>query len=242
MNEITPKYYQLKKVIIEKINNEEYQSDLAIPSERELMETYKVSRITVRKAIDELVNGGYLYKVQGKGTYVKGDEKSSDLISITSCTEDVKRLGKKPTKKMIEFTLEKPNSKKRKALELTSDDKVFKLCRVLYADNRPINYTITYFPEKIFPGIDSHSFDKESLYKVMQEDYGVSITKANRTIEAVQVQDDVATYLEMEPGAPVILFRCVTYGMVGGKELPIESFKCFYRTDEFKFYINQVKK
>ena len=67
-------------------------------SERELMETYQVSRITVRKAIDELVTEGYLYKIQGKGTYVKTDEGSNNLFSITSCTDDVLRLEMKPSR------------------------------------------------------------------------------------------------------------------------------------------------
>ena len=67
-------------------------------SERELMETYQVSRITVRKAIDELVTEGYLYKIQGKGTYVKTDEGSNNLFSITSCTDDVLRLRMKPSR------------------------------------------------------------------------------------------------------------------------------------------------
>lgn len=70
-------------------------------SERELMETYQVSRITVRKAIDELVTEGYLYKIQGKGTYVKTDEGSNNLFSITSCTDDVLRLGMKPSKEVV---------------------------------------------------------------------------------------------------------------------------------------------
>ena len=66
-----PKYYLVKKSVVEKIENEEFQPGEPIPSERELMEDYQVSRITIRKAIEELVAEGYLYKVQGKGTYVK---------------------------------------------------------------------------------------------------------------------------------------------------------------------------
>ena len=68
MEERAPKYYILKKVLEEKIENEEFPADEPIPSERELMEMYQVSRITVRKAVDELVNEGYLHKLQGKGT------------------------------------------------------------------------------------------------------------------------------------------------------------------------------
>lgn len=68
-----PKYYSLKRDLVKKIEMGDYQEDMPILSERELMETYQVSRITVRRAIDELVNEGYLYKIQGKGTYIKGD-------------------------------------------------------------------------------------------------------------------------------------------------------------------------
>ena len=96
-----PKYYLVKKSIVEKIENEEFQPGEPIPSERELMEDYQVSRITIRKAIEELVAEGYLYKVQGKGTYVKTDEGSNNLFAITSCTEDVIRLGMTPSKKTV---------------------------------------------------------------------------------------------------------------------------------------------
>ena len=72
-----------------------------VPSERELMAMFQVSRITVRKAVEELEQEGYLYKVQGKGTYVKGDQNSQDLFSITSCTQDVVRLGMTPSRKVV---------------------------------------------------------------------------------------------------------------------------------------------
>lgn len=78
--ERVPKYFTLKKALIQKIEEEEYAPDGPIPSERELMEQYQVSRITVRRAVDELVTGGYLYKVQGKGTYVKSEDYSQNLI------------------------------------------------------------------------------------------------------------------------------------------------------------------
>lgn len=241
MDDRVPKYYQLKRDLIEKIDNEEFEPKVPIPSERELMEVYQVSRITVRKAIEELVNEGYLYKVQGKGTYVKTDEGGSNLFAITSCTEDVIRLGMQPSKKVVAAEVVKANIKRAKALEITVDDNVCMIGRILYADKEPLNYTLTFLPEKLFPGLIQHSFDKESLYQTLQEEYGVKITKARRTMEAILAKDLIAEYLELKEGAPIMLFRCVTYGIVNGKEIPIENFKCYYRTDKFKFYIDQVR-
>ncbi|KAI3347292.1 UTRA domain-containing protein, partial [Clostridium botulinum] len=59
--------------------------------------------------------------------------------------------------------------------------------------------------------------------------------------EAVLAKDEIAEYLDIDEGMPIILFGCTTYGIVNGKEVPIETFKCYYRTDKFKFYINQIK-
>lgn len=238
--ERVPKYYQIKKDIIHKIEQEEYTPDGAIPSERELIEQYQVSRITIRKAIDELVVEGYLYKIQGKGTYVKNDEKGNDLFSLVSCTEAVRKMGMTPTKKVIVSQVLQADRKRAKALNITNTDKVFQLGRVLYADGEPLNYTLTYLPMKLFNGLDEHDFSKESLYQVLGEEYHAELTKARRTVEAVLVKAEVAEYLDVEPNTPVILFGCTTYAKVNGQEIPVENFKCYYRTDKYKFYIDQV--
>ena len=110
-----------------------------------------------------------------------------------------------------------------------------------YANAQTINYTTTYIPLDIFPGIEEHNFEIESLYSVMESKYGVKITSAQRTLEAILAHDETAEYLEVKQGKPLILFRCETFGNVNGKQIPAESFKCCYRTDMYKFYINQVR-
>lgn len=235
-----PKYYIVKKSIIDKIDNEEFQVSEMIPSERELMEMFSVSRITVRKAVEELEQEGYLYKVQGKGTYVKGDQNSQDLFSITSCTQDVLRLGMTPSRRIIASRVVVADKKRQRLLNLCGEEKVLQLARVYYADGEPINYTTTYLPMKHFPGLDRYDFSRESLYETLQGVYGVSITRATRTVEAVLAHGDIAENLEVADGVPLLLFQCTTMGYVNGKEVPVETFKCCYRSDKFKFYINQA--
>lgn len=238
--EMMPKYYILKRKLIKMIDQEEFKVNEAIPSERELISMYDVSRITVRRAVDELVNEGYLYKVQGKGTYVKSDDYGQDLISITSCTEDILKLGMKPSRKVISADVIFADKKRMRNLELGENEKVFRLKRVYSADGIPVNYTITFLPNKLFPDLQSYDFSKKSLYDVLKTKYNVRITRATRSIEAILAQDDTAEYLDIKEGMPVLLFRCVTYGIVNGKELPVENFKCCYRSDLFKFYIKQA--
>lgn len=240
--ERVPKYFAVKRELIQKIEEEEYGTDCPIPSERELMEQYQVSRITIRRAIDELVTGGYLYKVQGKGTYVKSDDYSQNLFSITSCTDDVIRLGRKPSKKVIASEIVPADAKRARLLNIAVGDEVFRLERVTMADKEPLNYTITYIPNKLFPGIEQYNFNSQSLYELLKERYGVRFAKSRRTIEAVLTEEEIAEYLDIEEQMPVILFGSTTYGIVQGRELPIESFKCYYRTDQYKFYLEEDSK
>lgn len=241
MIEITPKYHTIKKHIVDKINKEEFALNQLIPSERELMDQFGVSRITVRKAIDDLVNEGYLYRVQGKGTYVKSDDYKQDLFSITGCTEDIERMGMVASRKVIEQVVMTADKVRQRRLGLSENDEVLKIVRVYYADTEPLNYTITYLPLKLFPNLDKHDFQKESIYDVIENEYDVKIKKATRTLEAVLVHDDVSENLNMKKGNPILLFRAITYGEKDGQEIPIESFKSYYRSDKFKFYINQVR-
>lgn len=241
MEEKIPKYYVLKRELIHKIEEEELGPDSPIPSERELMEQYQVSRITVRRAIDELVTGGFLYKIQGKGTYVKGDDYSQNLFAITSCTDDVRRLGRNPSKKVTVSEIVPADAKRARLLHTTVGENLFRLERITMADGEPLNYTVTYLPQKLFPGIEKYDFNSQSLYELLQKEYGVKFAKSRRTIEAVRTEEEIAEYLDIDEQMPVILFGSTTYGEVQGKEQPIESFTCYYRTDQYKFYIEQVK-
>lgn len=240
MEEKLPKYYLLKRELLSRIETGEYQEGRMIESERELMERYQFSRITVRKALDELVNEGYLYRIQGKGTYVKGDSASQNLFSLKSCTEDVKRLGRTPSKKTKKTDKFPADAKRAKHLNIPLGDAVHMFGRVTYADDEPLNYTETYLPEKVFPGLEKYDLEQRSLYDIIEKDYHIQITKARRTVEAVLPDPVVANYLGISPSMPVILFNCITCGIVYGKEIPIETFRCYYRTDHYKFYIDQV--
>lgn len=241
--EHVPKYYVLRQQLLEMIDNGTFAEGQPIMSERELTEKYGFSRITVRKAIDELVNEGYLYRIQGKGTYVKSDTAvSQNLYSLNSCTEDVRRLGRTPSKRTVLSELRGADGKRARMLQISEGDGVYCFGRITFADDEPLNYTVTYLPEKLFPGLDKYDLENGSLYGILQKEYGVAIVKARRTVEAVIPDPLVARYLGISVDMPVILFGCITYGRVHGQEVPIETFRCYYRTDHYKFYIDQISR
>ncbi len=125
INTPVPLYYKLKQEIVKMIEDEEFTPDELIPSERDMMEKYDISRTTVRKAIDVLVNEGYLYKIHGKGTYVKGKKFSQGLLNLTSCTEMLKSKGFDPISKVIKSEIFTPRKKIMHHMNLSDRDRVF---------------------------------------------------------------------------------------------------------------------
>ena len=238
-NNLLPMYYQLKNIIIDMIENEEIGVDECIPSEPKLMQTYNLSRTTVRKAIDELVNEGYLYKKQGKGTFVKGRGFEQGLIKLSGCSEDIRRYGLEPKPYVLKAAIENPSKRVAKMLEINKEQQTFYMERVIYGDEIPINKNKSYIPYHLVPGIEKLDFNKESLYKVIEKDYGIVIKRAIRTVEAILATEETALQLKVKEGAPVMLFKGQVYADLKGKEVIIEYFEAIYRSDQFQFYIEQ---
>ena len=238
-NNFLPMYYQLKNIIIDMIENEEIGVDECIPSEPKLMQTYNLSRTTVRKAIDELVNEGYLYKKQGKGTFVKGRGFEQGLIKLSGCSEDIRRYGLEPKPYVLKAAIETPSKRVAKMLEINKEQQTFYMERVIYGDEIPINKNKSYIPYHFVPGIEKLDFNKESLYKVIEKDYGIVIKRAIRTVEAILATEETALQLKVKEGAPVMLFKGQVYADLKGKEVIIEYFEAIYRSDQFQFYIEQ---
>ncbi len=241
-NNFLPMYYQLKKIIIDMIENEAIQADEAIPSEPKLMQTYHLSRTTVRKAIDELVNEGYLYKRQGKGTFVKGRGFEQGLIRLSGCSEDIKRFGLTPKPRILECDIRQPSKRISKMLEIHENEKTFYMERVMYGDDIPINKNKSYIPYHLVPSIETIDFNKESLYKVLEKDYHITINKAIRTVEAILANEEVALQLQVNEGSPVMLFKGQVFATLpDSQEVVIEYFEAIYRSDQFQFYIEQYR-
>src|SRR4051812_17560519 len=96
-----PRYYQLKEIIRQKVSNGLWAPGTPIPSERELCEQYGISRMTARQSITELVNEGYLYREQGKGTFVAQPKITQQLTLLTGFTEDMEARTKRPSAQVL---------------------------------------------------------------------------------------------------------------------------------------------
>src|SRR6056297_1742906 len=111
-------YYQLKQIIIDMIENRELKENDKLLTEKELCQKYEISRVTVRQALKELENEDYIYKIQGKGTFVSPKKFQQQLLKFYSFTDEMKKLGKTPTSKVLKFDITVPNKKLQELLLL----------------------------------------------------------------------------------------------------------------------------
>lgn len=237
----SPKYYIIKQDLIKLINDEILTSGQMVPSETKLMQQYNVSRITARKALDELSNEGYLYKVQGKGCFVKDNLETQSLSKICGYTEEITRLGMVVTRKVLKAEIIPCFSKRSHELQIPIESKLYMLKRIYYADGKPLCLTTAYLPYQYFQAIEQYDFSLTSLYHIIENRYLYKITRSKLNLEAVSADEDTCLHLKLKKGTPLILFRSVTYGLIKNKEVPIEYFKTYYLTNKVHYTLEQIR-
>jgi len=233
-----PLYYQLKEILLEAIKNSE--EGVSFPTELELCKQFDISRPTVRQAVNELVIEGYLTRVKGKGTFISESKIKQDfLITLESFTEEMQRKGFVPGTKVLELKLAKADEKISEALKVPIGSEVVQLRRLRSANNRPIVLVVTFLPYEKVSDILSRDFENESLYKIIEQDYGYKIDRAIRVLEARIAGEDEAELLKIKKGDPIQYIETTAYLQDG---TPIEFSLAEYRGDRNKFTFALKKK
>jgi GntR family transcriptional regulator len=230
-----PLYYQLKQIILDEIKNGNLQPEDPIPTEKELSEIFEISRTTIRQAITELVNDGYLYRVKSKGTFVSKPKISQDFIrKLETFNEQIRRIGLTPSTKLLELTVIKAEEEIASILELSLDEKVIKLVRLRFADDEPIVIVETYLPYNVCFPVLQHNMGKESLYEVLSKNPESRVYRVLRTVEAIVAGQYESKLLQIKKGYPIQLFKTIGYNQKGK---PIEYSIARYRGDRNKFEV-----
>lgn len=235
------KYLEVIDKFKELIADDRFYVGSKLPSERELSALWGVNRVTLRRAIDELVKQGIVNKVQGSGNYLLSKNVLNNMYELMSCTQDVLSKGLVPQRTVLEHSLKPASLQESVILEMQAGDELFVLERIYRVENDVINITKTHLPHALFPGIEDMDFSEKSLYEVIENSYGYEILTARRNISAVAADDRIANYLEVDSGFPVLYFDAVTKARVNNKICSIEHFQSHYRTDKFSFFINQMR-
>lgn len=223
---------EIASYILNKIHNQEYKPNQAIPTEVELMGEFGVSKMTVNKALSELRNKDYIYSIRGKGTFVKKRPLKKELNKLTSFTEEMRSRGIDPVTRIIEFTYTFLGYKEEKeSLRLKKNDGIYKVIRLRYIKDKPIALDITFLNKAITGDIEINKLNG-SLYKILEEDLGISLSYSVQKIKAVKADAFVSQNLKIAENDPVLQISNITYDE---NEVPIEVVHTYYVHDAYEF-------
>ena len=231
-----PLYFQLKKLILSEIRDGNYESGSMIPTENELSDAFEISRTTVRQAITELVQEGWLYRIKSKGTFVSQPKISQDFIKkLESYNDQMIRLGMTPSTEVIELSIQKADEQTAKALNLATKDKVIFLSRKRFVDGEPLVTLDTYLPYKKCSFLMDCDFTKASLYQELaSKGDEFNVFQIQRMVEAVEATASDAANLDTKKGKPIQYFSSIGYNAFG---VPIEYSRARYRGDRSRFEV-----
>lgn len=234
-NSPQPLYEQIKHYILARIKSGEYAPHARLPSERKLSEHFEVSRLTVSKAVKQLVHEGLLYTQIGKGTYVGTTPIQQQIDTLTSFTEEMQTRGQTTSSRVLSATVKPASSGIAEILNIPVGTEVIELERIRMVAQRPMAIEQSTIIAQRCPNIlNQHDFSHESLYAVLRENYNVLLVSAEQAFEAREATQHEARLLSIQTGAPVLAIHRVTYDDMN---CACETVKSVYRGDSYKFRV-----
>ena len=227
-----PAYIKIHDQIKKDIDEGIWEIGERLPSERDLAETFEVSRMTLRQAITLLVEEGVLERRVGSGTYVASTRVQEKMRGTTSFTEIMKSQGKIPSSQLISYRRTLPSEREVEKLGIHKTENIIRMERVRYADDIPVVYEVASIPEKFIK-----NFKKEEVtshfFQTLQE-HGYKIGKSQQTIYARLAKEKIAKYLGIPRGHAILGLTQVSYFDDG---TAFEYVKSQYVGERFEFYL-----
>jgi GntR family transcriptional regulator len=231
-----PLYFQLEQIIKSQIMTGELLPGVQIPTEKALSEIYRVSTITTRQAILNLVKEGLLLRKQGKGTFVAegtGHIRNIMTLSVKGDIKDVVPEGLSAQKVRV-LDIERIPAPKRVAelLSVEDDRELFLIRRVRSDRGDVISYIKNYLPLHIGGRIKKKDLLRFSMLQILRDQLGLRVRKGLQYIMAVVADHDVASALSVNISSPVLYLETLIFT---DAEKPVEFVQTFYRSDQYKY-------
>ncbi|MFB5674206.1 UTRA domain-containing protein [Paenibacillus terreus] len=235
----SPLYLQLKQIIKEDISRGVYKAGQKLPPEAEIGKTYGVSRITVRRAITDLVEEGILHSQQGKGSYVRELKEKRELISVGSFSDITTTSGKTPSSQILSNIVIEADEKLADTFKIRENDPVLKLHRLLFIDNQPFIIETSYFPLGILPDLEKHIGESPSTYQILKNRYAIEPTYSEKTLEMILSTEYESNLFHCDRGTSLYLLDKISYDQ---EDRPIHYSQSIYMASKVIFTINTGKR
>lgn len=229
----TPLYAQVEQNMRQLIATGEWSPGHRVPSEKELEGIYGVSRITIRRALNDLAAEGKLIREPGRGTFVRQPTLIAEPKRVTSFTEEMVRLGFTARARVLHIGLEYPDSVTAGRLRQPEEEMVVIVHRLRLVDDEPFGIQRARLAARRFPGLERADLNDRSLYAHLRAVYGVTPTEAEETFRVGQSDRNQAMLLQAAPGACAFLVDRLTFDEEG----PFEYTESIMRGDRYRVHL-----
>lgn len=231
----TPAYLQLREQLGRAIRSGEMPPGTALPSERELSETLELSRMTVRRAFEELVIEGLVEQRHGSGTFVRRGPVEQTIDRLQGFGEEAVRLGLRPGSEVLEVSRQPADADTARFLGVQNGEKLLSLTRLRTTDGAPLALQVAH----LAPPLADLSLEQlnqlGSLYRTIRVQFGIEAFRARQTIGARMPTDRERKLLKLEAGIPVLALERTTFD---AQDRPFEFVRSAYRGDRYRMALD----
>ena len=229
-------YLQIKDILIERIRSGVWKEHMLIPTEKELIDEFNVSRTTIREAISILVQSGLLEKKQGKGTIVKPQKLAGNLGRLKGFAEEVLEMGQVISSKLLRADFRSDLYHEQSMLNV-GDEEILLIERIRFADSAPVALERTCWPKEIGEILMKYDLNEARYYDILEE-HNYYLYEASERITAINSTILEADLLSSRPGEAMLQMTRLSYGL---NKKPIEYTITKYRSDYYQYDI-QLKR
>ena len=230
----TPLYFRLYSLLKEAILNGTIDNGAQMPTEQQLAETFGVSRITAKRAMDELAAEHLVERRRGKGTHVTYEYKPGPVKApLVGMLQEIESMARHSDVKVLECRRMKPPANIREALGMGDDEKALYLLRVRSKEGQPFGYYVSWTCGVDAP-LKKRDFVRATRLEIFR-DQGLNISHVTQTISAVAASTELADHLDTEEGAPLISLARHSYEMHEGEEQLVDFLQVYYHPERFQY-------
>lgn len=201
-----------------------------LPPERQLAIELGISRMTLRRAIDDLVASGAVRRRHGSGVFAMGPKLDQSLIA-SSFTQDMVARGLRPGSRVLAFDIAEAGPHLRRKLHLEEPSEVISIVRLRLADDEPLALEELNIPRDVMPDLEPIDLEDASFYQLLRDRHSITLTHSVQTIEPTLLDAREATDLGVATGSPALLFERISRSSEGR---PVEYVRSVYRGDRYK--------
>ncbi|MBN1486633.1 MAG: GntR family transcriptional regulator [Anaerolineae bacterium] len=224
-----PLYVQIREALREEIEDGQFVPGQQIPPEEELASHYGVSRMTLRRAITDLIDEGFIYRRHGVGTFISHLQVNRDHTRLTDFLEGAKASGLEARVEVLKKEVVPANHQVAKALALDEGVEVLHITTLRIVNDQPVTLHNSYVPRALLGLLSEDKLAVSSPWLLL-ENRGMKIKDALERLEARGADEEQAAILAMEQDDPILYKERIVFAEDG---MPVEFEVCYNRGDKY---------